>query len=58
MYSVIDITVENLESVDDAAAIAGGQESGSASAKRQAGHETDPPLRYSFSTSHHCIAFY
>ena len=55
VYSVVDIAVENLESFDDTA-IAEGQESGSAPAKKQVGHETEPPLHYSFSMSHYCIA--
>lgn len=55
VYSVVGIAVDNLESFNDTA-IAEGQESGSAPAKKQVGHETEPPLHYSFSMSHYCIA--
>lgn len=54
-FFIVDVTVENLESVNDTALIEV-QESGS-SAKKQAGHKTGPPLRYSFSMSH-CEAFH
>ena len=51
--SITDITIENLESVNDTALVEV-QESGS-SAKKQDSHKTGPPLRYSFSMSHFII---
>lgn len=47
LYSIVDVLVENLESIN---IVAEGQESGSAHAKAQVGQKTES-LRYSFSMS-------